>query len=100
MAASTGEADTSKSASRLRRGKRASWMRRTRRRSARSSTSDGQHVGQVGQVRGPRALGHLGQALRFGAHRRQVQLPTGRADRGDCCGLGHLGHPLFSNRSS
>ena len=42
----------------------------------------GQDFGEVAQVGVAFPVGDLGQADRFGAHRGQVQLACGRADRG------------------
>ena len=95
-----GAAARSKSPRRLMRGNCASWTRRWRRRSPRSSTSAARRLGQVAEIGGVAALRHLGQAHALGAHRRQVQLPGGRPDGGFGCGVGHLGHHPTPNRSS
>ena len=69
-----GAAARSKSARRLRRGKRASWIRRAPASLGSVVDLGGEDLGQEAQVGGLLALGDLGQAGGFGAHDGEVQL--------------------------
>jgi hypothetical protein len=88
-----------KSASRLMRGKRASAMRRVRRRPVRSSISADRISGEIGQVGLPFADGDLGQAGGVGADGGQLELAGGGADGGQGSGVGDGSHRLLRDSS-